>query len=307
MRSNAKSPTPPTMIAGTRAHPGSSARPTAKSKARHGQRHANGNGSSHDNGHGNAPSAAAVRTSRRSAAAAPAYNEGLHFDTPGLRYAVTDPVTPPPGTGAQVKLELSRRSDADLAAFAESNVTAMEGNPNFPTPTPPAPAFRTALTDFEDILAQLDILRSQTVNLTNQKNRVRANLENLFTQRGQYVQLVSNGDPDVIASAALPMRRPPTPVGQLPWPLSLEVNQSNAVGELLLKWAAVSGAKGYLLQCAEVVEGQARVWVNAYTGGKPTSAQKPLTPGKVYEFRVAALGGSTGQSDWSPVVSRMAA
>jgi hypothetical protein len=119
--------------------------------------------------------------------------------------------------------------------------------------------------------------------------------------------MASNGDPDIIATSALPVKRAPTPVGQLSWPLGLEVNQSNTPGELLLKWKAVTGARGYVLQCAEVVEGQPRHWVQVYAGGKPTSAQKPLTPGKVYEFRVAAMGGSTGQSDWSPVVSRMAA
>jgi hypothetical protein len=30
-----------------------------------------------------------------------------------------------------------------------------------------------------------------------------------------------------------------------------------------------------------------------------------LTPGTVYQFRVRALGGSTGTSDWSPTVSQM--
>jgi hypothetical protein len=30
-----------------------------------------------------------------------------------------------------------------------------------------------------------------------------------------------------------------------------------------------------------------------------------LTPGKTYDFRIQFIGGSTGQSDWSDVVSHM--
>lgn len=32
-----------------------------------------------------------------------------------------------------------------------------------------------------------------------------------------------------------------------------------------------------------------------------------LTPGKTYAFSVATIGGSDGQSDWSPHVTRMVA
>jgi hypothetical protein len=121
------------------------------------------------------------------------------------------------------------------------------------------------------------------------------------------VEVSSNGNPDVIATSGLPLRKSRAPVGQLPWPQNLKVEQSQVVGELIVRWAAVSKARGYLLQCAEVAADLPRTWTNVYTGGKLVSNRKPLTPGKTYEFRVAALGGSTGQSEFSPVVSRMAA
>ncbi len=85
------------------------------------------------------------------------------------------------------------------------------------------------------------------------------------------------------------------------------MEQNQIVGELVVRWMSVTGAKSYVLQCAEVVPDQEQAWSVVYTGGKFNSAQKPLAPGKTCEFRVAAIGCSTGQSDWSPPVQRMAA
>lgn len=236
----------------------------------------------------------------------PAYGSGLSYDTPGLHYAVEDPVPPPPG-GAKVRLELSARSDSDLAAFAEAHVTAMTGNTNFPTPTPSAGVFAQWLADFEAKLSELENLRVVLKNLTEQKDAIRAGLQAVFTQRALYVEMASNGNPDIIATSGLPLRRPPTPVGQLPWPQNLRVEQTQSNGVLIIRWLSVASSRGYVLQCAEVVPGQAREWNQVYTGGKFSFQHNGLVPGKTYEYRVAALGGVNGQSEWSPVVSRMAA
>ena len=272
-----------------------SARPKPKASAKQG----NGNGNGNGNGHSAAVHQAPLKQG-------PTYGSGARFDT-GLHYASAEPVIETIPGGAKVRLELSPRTDSNLTAFGEANDAAMTGNPNFPNPVPSMAIFRAKLSEFEDLQGQLENLRVQVKNLTEQKDRVRAEFQALFTQRGQYVEMASNGDPDIIATSGLPLRRPPTPVGQLPWPEALKVEQSQVVGELIVRWASVNAAKGYLLQCAEVVADKPREWVNAYTGGKFTSSQKSLTPGKTYDFRVAALGGSTGQSEFSPVVSRMAA
>lgn len=258
------------------------------------------------------PRAVKPKAKRRATRSAPAlpnqptYDSGLAYDTPGLRYAVGDPVPPPPG-GAKVRLELGLRTDADLAAFAEAHKEAMAGNPNFLTPTPSAAVFDQWLADFEAKLVELDNMKVILKNLTEQKDALRAGLQAVFTQRALYVEMASNGDPDIIATSGLPLRRPPTPVGQLPWPQNLRVELTQVNGTVMVRWMSVSSAKGYLLQCAEVVEGEPRNWQLVHTGGKLRSQQKNMLPGKTYEFRVAALGGENGQSEWSPAVSRMAA
>jgi hypothetical protein len=255
---------------------------------------------------------AAGRSQRQTAATAtaevpeqPRYDTGLRYDT-GVRYAVTDPTLPPAGD-AKVKLELRTRTDPALAAFGESHVAAMTGNLLFPTPVPTAELFGTSLAEFEAVLAELENLRLQTKNLTFQKDQIRKNFEFLFAQRGAYVQTASNSNADAIASAGLMIRNAPTPVGALLPPLGLRLELTSFHGELDVRWSTVSGAKGYALECAEVIEGEALLWNQVTVSGKLNHVVKSLTPGKHYAFRVACIGGSNGVSQWSPVVQRMAA
>lgn len=160
----------------------------------------------------------AARARAKAAAAAglsptqPHYDTGLRFDSV-IRYAVVDPMVPPvPGT-AKVKLELSTRTDPALAAFAEAIVTAMTDNPWLPTPVPSVAEYGAKLSEFEGMLSAPENLRVEAKNLTEQKDRVRKELEVLTTQRVTYVQMTSHGNADVIASSGMPICNAPTPVG----------------------------------------------------------------------------------------------
>lgn len=235
----------------------------------------------------------------------PHYDNGQTYDS-GLHYAVEDPVPPTPGN-AKVKLELGHRTDADLAAFAEAHKVAVDGNPNFPTPKPTPLVFNAALLDFENKLVELDNAKLLLKGLTEEKDALRADLQALFQQRALYVEMASDGNADIIFSAGLPVRRTPTKKGELPWPADLRVEQGLTPCCHVIRWKAVKGARSYLVECAEVVAGQTRNWNLVHTGGKLTVTVKNLEAGKTYEYRLAAVGGSSGQSEWSPAVSRMAA
>jgi len=237
--------------------------------------------------------------------AQPHYDDGQTYDS-GLHYAVEDPVPPTPGN-AKVKLELGNRTDADLAAFAEAHKVAMEGNPNFTSPKPTAPVFDGGLAAFEDKLVELENARLLLKGLTEEKDALRTDLQALFQQRALYVEMASDGNADIIFTAGLPVRRTPTKKGELPWPADLRVEPGLTPCCHVIRWKAVKGARSYLVECAEVVAGQPRNWKLVHTGGKLTVTVKNLEAGKTYEYRLAAVGGSTGQSEWSPAVSRMAA
>ncbi len=255
-----------------------------------------------------AEAGAAAAAAAAAAASAPPvrYGDGTRFDQ-GARYFVADPVPLPLAGTATVKLEMGSRTDAALAAFGESHIEAMTGNVWFLTPVPTAEVFEAKLAAFEAKLAALDNLRVEAKNLTFEKDQARKEFEFAFSQRRAYVQTASNSNAEVIASAGLSIRNPPTPVGALLPPLGLRVELTTFNGELDVRWNTVAGAKSYVLECAEVIAGQELLWVQVTMGGKLSHLAKQLTPGKHYAFRVASIGGSNGVSQWSPVVQRMAA
>lgn len=262
----------------------------------------------------NGPSRAAVvsaspRRARKPAGGAPAqprphYDAGLRYDS-GLRYVTDDPV--PPTGKAKVKLELYGRTDDNLVGFAHSHVEAITGNPSFATPQPTAAVFDAKLAELEGVLAEMENHKVAGKALTERRDAVRAEFELLFAQRGTYVELTSGGDATVIASAGLPVRNPPTPTGILPYPGDLRVDLNGVTGEMLVRWMAVTGAKGYMLEMAEVINDQTGPFSLVYMGGKSSHRLMNMTVGKTYAFRVASAGGADGKSPWSPEVWRAAA
>ncbi len=310
----------PQDIAGSKEKPGSKPKAAGNPGSGHGPR--TGNGHSVATKASTAATAAAPQPKTRqlrrraeqvaavAARATPVrYGDGTRYDQ-GAKYFVPDPVPPPPpppptGT-AKVKLELSTRTDPALAAFGESHVAAMTDNPWFPTPFPTAADFGAGLAELEAVITAHANLLLETKNLTYQKDQIRKRFEFLFNQRAAYVQSVSNSNADVIASAGLMIRNTPTPVGALLAPTFLRVELTSFSGELEVRWNTVVGAKSYVMECAEVIAGEALVWEQVNVSGKLNYVAKQLTPTKHYAFRVAAIGGTTGVSPWSPVVQKMA-
>jgi hypothetical protein len=72
-------------------------------------------------------------------------------------------------------------------------------------------------------------------------------------------------------------------------------------GQINVKVGPVANAKNYEVQYALIGPGGTPgPWVSAGLFGNSQSMQvSGLTPGAEYTFRVRAIGGSTGQSDWS--------
>lgn len=238
-----------------------------------------------------------------SAGTAHRYGDGTRYDS-GARYDEDPPPSVSDG-GARVKLELTRRNDADLLQLATQHIAAMTGNPNFPTPLPAAAAFQAAVDDFGAKLTTHNNAAAAAREATTLKEQSRRALQALFTQRGEYVNIASNGDAAIIQSAALPVRSSPTPVGILPPPQNLRIELNGVAGEMHLKWDPVPYADGYLVQCSEDVT--PRQWGLNKTLTKAKLLLDDMFLGKTYVFRLATVGGSSGQSPWSPEVKRGAA
>jgi hypothetical protein len=148
--------------------------------------------------------------------------------------------------------------------------------------------------------------RRASVAATGAMDTARAALDLILTQRGSYVDLVANGDPNVILSSGFQLRANPTPVGDLAAPANLSVELNDTPGLMLLTWEGVEKARAYNLQISPAST-PARTWAPLLTSSTTKTRLDDLKLGQLYAFRVAAVGGATGQSPWSIEAVRMAA
>jgi hypothetical protein len=211
---------------------------------------------------------------------------------------------------AKVKLGIRNTSDLDLLQLIRASVEQMQDNPNFPNPIPDQDLMREALSDFSASIVEAESLRTAAMAANAKKNTLRAILERLYSQRGSYVALVSNGDPTLIMGGGLATRKDPSPVGQLLAPGNLSCELSNVAGQMIITWNVVRQAQGYLVQRALITPDMADKdfpWEPLPVCTKRKLTLNDLVLGQRYAFRVATIGGKNGQSTWSPAVIRMAA
>jgi hypothetical protein len=253
-----------------------------------------------------APEAMMQEAIKHATANPSAANDGPHYGaaTYGQAYyPIGDPVVPV-SDGARVRMELAARLNDNLLAYVGNHITQMTGNANFPAPQPPAPAFLTLYETFQTALANAMSAKTAYDDALTARDAARAALVEGMNTRGAYVQTASNGNTNVIVSSGLNVRNAPTPVGQLSPPTDLKAELNGTAGVVKLTWKAVNRARGYIVECSPDV--QPRVFTQLTNTTKPR-AQKELVVGETYVFRVAASGGSTGQSYYSPEVIRGAA
>jgi hypothetical protein len=211
---------------------------------------------------------------------------------------------------AKVKLGIRNTSDLDLLQLIRSSVEQMQDNPNFPNLIPDQDLMREALGDFADSLTQAESLRNAAMAANARKDTLRAVLERLYSQRGNYVAIVSNGNPTLIMGGGLAVRKAPSPVGSLAAPQNLACELSNVAGRMIVTWDASGQAQGYIVQRAAITADQREgdySWESLPVCSKRKLILDDLIHGQRYSFRVAAIGGKNGQSSWSPAVIRMAA
>lgn len=236
----------------------------------------------------------------------PQYDQGLQYGTPGLHYAVGVTTPPPLNEGAKVKLSLDSRNNENLAGFTSNHISKMAANAYFPSPLPTAaefdPVYQGYQTKLNTWLSAQTALRDASTAL----QAARVQMDIYLNARAAYVQSASNGNVNAIVSSGFEVRSAPTPVGPLQAPTALLLDLNGTAGVMFLSWKSVANARGYNIQCspADTME---RNWQPYETTTTARYKCDGMTLGQTYAFRIAAIGGSTGQSDWSAEVVRMAA
>lgn len=197
-----------------------------------------------------------------------------------------------------VSLGFATDSDPNLDVFSSNNVVCMTGNAAFPTP-PVKPAdlgvlqvnYHTALLNAANGGTQLTALKSEARNALVSALRLNA----------AYVQSTPNLTLSMLLSSGYLQTSTNRTQSELDTPLINSIENGNT-GQLIAHLTPVANAHSYQVK-ALGPDGKQVALVNST---QARSVVVPgLTPGVVYTLLACAIGGLTGQSDWSDPVSHM--
>ena len=204
----------------------------------------------------------------------------------------------------RVLTNFTKATDNSLKAFADSIHQGLTGNPAFPNPPVSLSELAAAIADYRD--AQVAQEQGGTL-ATAIKNAKRDALVTLLRTLANYVEANCAGTLATLLSSgftAASTSRAQTPVA-VPFILRL---LNGHTGELLVKLREpIAHAKCYEMRYAALgADGAPGPWQsgNLLTNSRAL-ALNGLTPGTTYNIQVRAIGGSTGQSDWSALTSHM--
>jgi hypothetical protein len=201
----------------------------------------------------------------------------------------------------KVTTEFGSYPDTELDAFAGRVLSGLTKNAAFPNP-PVSIADLGKLVD--GFHSSLQASLEGGIQLTSAKNNARDELDRALRQEACYVESIASFDHEKLLSsgfyAVTGTRRSSSPLIK---PIVALV-QDRGTTRMRVKLARVTNAKSYQVQYSANGNGG---WQD---GGVFTNTRgivlEQLAPGTVYNVRVRAFGGSTGTSDWSDPISKMA-
>jgi hypothetical protein len=191
-------------------------------------------------------------------------------------------------------------SDSDLDQFVEKVLGMMNTNVNFPVPDPALADIQTALKAFTDAAS----VKGETGKKgTKARDAAREALLTLMRALAVYVTKESKNNPTVMLSSGFDITSASHTQTQLATPVINSVT-NGVSGTLLLHAQPQANVKSVLTQYRET---GTTTWLNGPVCTQMRNIPIPgLTPGKTYDCRIQYVGGLTGYSDWSDVVSHMA-
>lgn len=180
---------------------------------------------------------------------------------------------------------------------SRNTVTAMTGNPNFANVVPVLADVTTA----NDNLAAAIAAFVQNPGPRERSERAQAFdvVKGMYLDLCAFVQAASNGSLAIIQSAGLEVKKSSTPVGELPAPAGLKARSTVFPGRIDIRWGGVAGRSGYnVFICTGDPDVPAN-WSHLVFTTRNHFSATDLTTGKMYYFRVNAIGaaGASGMSD----------
>lgn len=199
----------------------------------------------------------------------------------------------------KVSLGFAKLPDTELDNFAQAVIDAMTDNPSYPSPPVTMENLQASKDDFTAKMAAAQIGGPPD---TEAKNTARQELLGLLRQVATYVQLACNNSMSLLLNSGFQAQSTNRASSPLERPGSLRI-KNGASGDLV---AGVTPVKNTSMYEGRIKEGEGAWMPSVFSGDSQHVLFRGLTPGKTYTVQVRALGGSTGQSDWSDPSSHMA-
>ena len=211
----------------------------------------------------------------------------------------------------RVLTSFTKATDDSLKVTAGSVLNGLTGNPVFPNPTVSLTTLETAITDFSDALVEQEQGGSMA---TAAKKNKRETLVRILRRLASYVEDNCDGNLAALLSSGFAAASTSRVQAHLAAPFILRLLNGHT-GQLLVKLRKpIANAKCYELRYVVVAplgagqgaDGTPGPWQSGdLCSNSRALALNGLTPGTTYNVQIRAIGGSTGQSDWSPLTSHM--
>jgi len=202
----------------------------------------------------------------------------------------------------RVLLGFASAPDHSLEERAQAVLDNLYDNADFPDPPVSEADFETALNDFRTSMAAAEQGGPADTALKNNKRQ--ALITHLRALAG-FVQNRHGNDLAKLLSTGFEAVSTNNASSPLETPNIKEID-NDGPGELIVRVTPVRNAKGYQARHALVgPDGAPGPWsAELFFTNSRAMLLTGLQPGGLYMIEVRAMGGSTGQSDWSHAVSR---
>lgn len=230
-------------------------------------------------------------------------NQPLRFDS-GLTWDGDLPdSTPVKMPQLRVLINFANEPDHAIEERAMAVHAGLYGKPAFPNPPVTQAALLTGITNFSTALAAAEMGGPAD---TAEKNNMREILIGLLRQLAIYVQENHGNNLATLLSSGFEAASTNSTSVPLETPSIKDIINGNS-GQLILRVKAVKNARGYHVRYALIgANGAPGPYIGlVYFKSTRRMEVNNLTPGGKYVFEVCALGGSTGESDYSNPVSHM--
>ncbi len=197
------------------------------------------------------------------------------------------------------RIGFSKLKDKELLVLAETILTAMTGNSNFPLPNPSLAAIKTLLDDYSAKLAIAEKPGSREDKALKRESR--KPLEDSLQKLAYYVNSVAQGQASIVISSGMRIRSGRSTLAVPAAVENVRVTDGRQSGQIKLDFDRQPNIRMYEYRYRKT-DPKDEPWSERWmTSSSRNNIIAGLDVARLYEFQVRAIN-SQGPGDWSESV-----